>query len=42
MLMEKGEDAVFNFPTEVGFDAKGNFYVADRNNRIIRKITVQP
>jgi hypothetical protein len=38
----KGEDAVFNFPTEVGFDAKGNFYVADRGNRLIRKITVQP
>ncbi len=37
----KGEDAVFNFPTEVGFDAKGNFYVADRGNRLIRKITVQ-
>lgn len=38
----KGEDATFNFPTEVGFDAKGNFYVADRGNRLIRKITVQP
>lgn len=38
----KGEDATFNLPTEVGFDAKGNFYVADRNNRVIRKITVQP
>lgn len=38
----KGEDAQFNFPTEVGFDAKGNFYVADRGNRLIRKITVQP
>lgn len=37
----KGEDATFNQPTEVGFDAKGNFYVADRNNRVIRKITVQ-
>jgi hypothetical protein len=38
----KGEDALFNYPTEVGFDAKGNFFVADRNNRLIRKITVQP
>lgn len=38
----KGEDAVFNFPSEVGFDAKGNFYVADRGNGVIRKITVQP
>jgi len=37
----KGEEAVFNYPTEVGFDAKGNFYVADRGNRLIRKITVQ-
>jgi hypothetical protein len=37
----KGEDAEFNFPTEVGFDAKGNFYVADRGNHVIRKITVQ-
>lgn len=37
----KGEDAEFNFPTEVGFDAKGNFYVADRSNNVIRKITVQ-
>ncbi len=36
-----GEDAMFNQPTEVGFDAKGNFYVADRVNRLIRKITVQ-
>lgn len=38
----KGENAEFNQPSEVGFDAKGNFYVADRNNRLIRKITVQP
>jgi hypothetical protein len=38
----KGEEAVFNLPSEVGFDAKGNFYVADRGNRLIRKITVQP
>lgn len=38
----KGEDAIFNLPSEVGFDAKGNFYVADRGNRLIRKITVQP
>ncbi|WP_162915542.1 NHL repeat-containing protein [Paraflavitalea soli] len=37
----KGEDATFNQPAEVGFDAKGNFYVADRVNRLIRKITVQ-
>lgn len=36
-----GENAMFNQPTEVGFDAKGNFYVADRVNRLIRKITVQ-
>jgi hypothetical protein len=36
-----GENAEFSSPTEVGFDAKGNFYVADRNNRLIRKITVQ-
>ena len=34
-----GSVARFNFPTGVAVDSSGNVYVADQNNRIIRKIT---
>lgn len=35
----QGATARFNFPQGVGVDSAGNLYVADSNNRIIRKIT---
>ena len=34
-----GSAARFNFPVGIVVDAEGNVYVADRNNRLIRKIT---
>jgi len=34
-----GLDARFNFPSGLAADEAGNVYVADRNNRAIRKIT---
>jgi hypothetical protein len=34
-----GEAARFNYPIGVAVDNNGNVYVADSNNKIIRKIT---
>ena len=33
-----GGDALFNFPAAVAADSAGNLYVADQNNRTIRKV----
>lgn len=35
-----GDEAVFNQPSDLGYDAHGNLYVLDKYNRLIRKITV--
>ena len=34
--------ASFNLPYTVALDTSGNFYIADRNNNRIRKVTVLP
>lgn len=35
----KGDEAEFNYPTGMSFDAQDNLYVADTGNNAIRKIT---
>lgn len=35
-----GRSALFNYPTDLCVDIKGNVYVADKNNNSIRKISI--